>query len=130
MIRGTNVTLRPATKDDRREIYTCLVASDVTPDMMGPPTYRDVSIPTWDEFRGDYGSHFFDASRPDHACSFIIEVDGESVGHINYDGLDSERCVAELDIWMRSKTSQSRRVVQQSFSATPVLNQRGQASLM
>ena len=39
----------------------------------------------------------------DRACTFIIEVDGQPVGHINYDGLDAERSVAELDIWMRSQ---------------------------
>ena len=103
MINGTQVTLRPATDDDRRDIYTWLVASDVTPSMMGPPTYPDVPIPTWDDFCGDYAPHFFDGSRPDYACSFVIEVDGKSVGHINYDGLDSARSIAELDIWMRSQ---------------------------
>jgi diamine N-acetyltransferase len=103
MIRGTKVTLRPAIEDDRRDIYEWLVASDVTPSMMGPPIYPDVSIPTWDEFSDDYAPHFFDGSRPDCACSFIIEVDGEAMGHISYDGLDSERSIAELDIWMRSQ---------------------------
>lgn len=103
MIRGTRITLRPATKNDRRDIYMWLVASDVTASMMGPPTFPDVSIPTWDEFLGDYAPHFFDGSRPHCGCSFIIEVDGEAVGHINYDGLDTERSIAELDIWMRSQ---------------------------
>ena len=72
--------------------------------MMGPPTYPDVPLPTWEEFCRDYAPHFFDGSRSDRACSFIIEVDGESVGHINYDGLDTDRSIAELDIWMRSRT--------------------------
>ena len=103
MIRGTQVTLRPANDDDRRDIYMWLATSDVTPSMMGPPTYPDVPIPTWEQFCADYTSHFFDGSRPDRARSFIIGADGESVGHINYDGLDSQRSIAELDIWMRSQ---------------------------
>lgn len=103
MIRGTRITLRPATKDDRRDIYMWLVASDVTASMMGPPTFPEVSIPTWEEFLGDYAPHFFDGSRPHSGCSFIIEVDGEAVGHINYDGLDAKGAIAELDIWMRSQ---------------------------
>lgn len=104
MIRGTRITLRPATTNDRRDIYMWLVASDVTASMMGPPTFPEVPIPTWDEFFGDYAPHFFDGSRPHCGCSFIIEVDGKAVGHINYDGLDSERSIVELDIWMRSQS--------------------------
>lgn len=103
MIHGKEVSLRPATKHDRRDIYIWLTTSDVTPFMMGPPAYPDVSIPTWDEFCGDYTSLFFDGSQPDRGRSFIIEVDGQSIGHISYDGLDSKRSFAELDIWMRSQ---------------------------
>ena len=103
MIRGTRITLRPATKNDRRDIYLWLTASDVTASMMGSPTFPEVPIPTWDEFCGDYAPHFFEESRSHCGCSFIIEVDDEAVGHINYDGLDSDRAIAELDIWMRSQ---------------------------
>jgi len=103
MICGTRITLRPATPNDRRDIYLWLAASDVTASMMGPPKFPDVPIPTWDEFCDDYAPHFFDGSRLDSGCSFIIEVDGEAVGHINYDGLDTERSLTELDIWMRSQ---------------------------
>ena len=48
MIHGTRITLRPATKNDRRDIYMWLVASDVTASMMGPPTFPEVPIPTED----------------------------------------------------------------------------------
>lgn len=104
MIHGTNVLLRPAGQDDRRDIYEWLVASDVTPLMMGPPTYPDVPIPTWDEFYADYASHFFDGSRPNHGRSYVITVDAEPVGHINYDGLDCQQSIAELDIWLRAQS--------------------------
>ncbi|MEM8859559.1 MAG: GNAT family N-acetyltransferase [Chloroflexota bacterium] len=103
MICGTRITLRPATQNDRRDIYRWLTASDVTAAMMGPPTFPDVPIPTWGEFCEDYAPHFFDRSRPHWGCSFIIEVNGKAVGHINYDGLDTERSIAELDIWLRSQ---------------------------
>lgn len=98
------LTLRPATEDDRRDVYLWLAASDVTSSMMGPPLFPDVAIATWEEFCADYAPHFFDGSRPDRARSFIIDVDGESVGHINYDGLESRHGIAELDIWMRSQS--------------------------
>jgi diamine N-acetyltransferase len=104
MICGLTVTLRPATEDDRRDVYSWLATSDVTASMMGPPKYPDVPIPTWDDFSADYGPHFFDGSRRNIARSFIIESDGKSVGHINYDGLATKLAMAELDIWMRAES--------------------------
>ena len=55
-----------------------------------------------DQFCEDYGPHFFDGTRQEVGRSFIIEVDGEGVGHVNYDGMDLARGQAELDIWLRS----------------------------
>ena len=103
MIHGAKITLRPATQNDRLDIYRWLAASDVTACMMGPPTFPEVPIPTRDEFFSDYAPYFFDRSRPHCGCSFIIEAKSKAVGHINYDGLDAERSIAELDIWMRSQ---------------------------
>lgn len=97
------MTLRPAAKDDRRDIYNWLAASDVTPFMMGPPTFTDVAVPSWDEFCEDYVQYFFDGTRLDKGRSFIITVASESVGHISYSGLDPKHRTAELDIWMRSQ---------------------------
>jgi RimJ/RimL family protein N-acetyltransferase len=103
MIRGSMVTLRPARESDRRDVYRWLAESDVTRCMMGPPLYPDASVPTWDEFCDDYGPHFFDGSREEVARSYVIEVDGEAVGHVNYDGMDPVRGTVELDIWLRSE---------------------------
>ncbi|MGR3278304.1 GNAT family N-acetyltransferase [Acaryochloris marina NIES-2412] len=103
MIHGSQVTLRPATEDDRWDVYSWLTASDVTPLMMGPPTFTDVAIPSWDEFCADYVQYFFDGTRPDRGRSFIITVGSGSVGHISYSELDSKHRTAELDIWMRSQ---------------------------
>lgn len=102
MIRGTLVTLRPAQECDRRAIYQWLAESDLTSLMMGPPHFPDAPVPTWAQFCKDYGPHFFDGTRQEVGQSFIIEVDGPAVGHVNYDGLGSGRGVAELDIWLRA----------------------------
>ena len=67
---------------------------------MGPPEFTENPVPTWEEFLSDYQDHFFDGSRPQTGRSFIIEHDGEVVGHTNYQ-IDEERAFAELDIWMR-----------------------------
>src|SRR5262245_45159900 len=102
MIRGSVVTLRPAREDDRRAVYQWLAESDLTPSMLGPPLFPETPAPTWDEFCEDCGPHFFDGKREEAGRSFIIELDGEAVGHINYDGVDLARGLAELDVWLRS----------------------------
>jgi RimJ/RimL family protein N-acetyltransferase len=101
VISGCTVTLRPARECDRRAVYEWLAESDVTQSMIGPPLFPDTPAPTWDEFCEDYGPHFFDGTRPQVGRSYIIEVDGAAVGHVNYDGTDLDRCRTELDIWLR-----------------------------
>ena len=102
MMRGSLVTLRPAQEHDRRPIYQWLAESDLTPSMLGPPLFSDAPVPTWDQFCADYGPHFFDGTRQEVGRSFIIEVEGDAVGHVGYDGMDLARSIAELDIWLRS----------------------------
>lgn len=102
MIIGQKVILRPAIPSDARLIYEWLVASDLTPSMMGPPLFPEIPLPTREQFSADYAPHFFDGSMPQIARSYIIEVKGIPVGHINYDSLDSVAHRAELDIWLRS----------------------------
>ena len=88
MIKGQKVILRPATPGDRRQIFEWLTQSDLTSKMIGPPDFADNSIPTWDYFIKDYNPHFFDDINPDRGRSFIIEVNGEHTGHINYNEID------------------------------------------
>jgi diamine N-acetyltransferase len=102
-IRGKLIDLRPATEHDRLAIYQWLAESDLTPAMLGPPDFADAPVPSWEEFCKDYGHHFLDGTKPHVGQSFIIEADGRSVGHINYDGLDFSRGLAELDIWLCSE---------------------------
>lgn len=73
--------------------------------MMGPPEFPEAPIPTWEEFCADYLPYFFDGSRPQAGRSFIIEADGEPVGHICYSRGDELEDFAELDIWMRDSSS-------------------------
>jgi RimJ/RimL family protein N-acetyltransferase len=101
-IHGNLVTLRPATLDDRKPIFDWLTNSDVTMFMMGPPTYPDCTIPTWDEFLNDYKEYFFDSSKPFLGRSFVIEVKSEPVGQINHDKIHKDDYSTELDIWLKS----------------------------
>ena len=54
----------------------------------GPPLFPEGPVPTPDEFCEDYGPHFFDGTKEDVARSYVIEVDGEAIGHVNYDGME------------------------------------------
>ena len=54
-ISGERVTLRPATMEERRDVYSWMAESDATRAMMGPPLYPEVPVDTWEEFVEDYG---------------------------------------------------------------------------
>jgi diamine N-acetyltransferase len=100
MIRGSLVTLRPASLDDRQCVYDWMARSDATRWMMGPPLFCEAPIPTWDEFCADYVDLFFDGSRSEIGRSFIIAVEGEDIGHIS---CDRTQGFTELDIWLKSE---------------------------
>lgn len=104
-IESNLVSLRRATELDRRRVYEWLACSDVTPSMMGPPTYPDHPAPTWDEFCSDYAPHYFDGTDPSSGMVFIIEREGEPVGAVNYDEIDMGKSRTELDIWMSDGTN-------------------------
>ncbi len=103
-LQGQRVTLRPAMEQDRRSIYEWMAHSDLTPQMIGPPTYPDHPIDPWEEFCADYKPHFFDDSAPLLGRCFIISVNGEAVGQVNYNDIQEKKGVrrTELDIWLRS----------------------------
>ena len=103
MIKGANIKLRPATLSDRWNIYQWLALSDITAQMMGPPYFPGNPIPTWEEFVSDYKPHFFDDIDPDNGRSYIIEVNGEAVGQINYNEIDRSTNTVELDIWLAGR---------------------------
>lgn len=102
-IRGTLVTLRPATIHDRRMIYEWLAHSDVTADMMGPPIYPEHTIPTWQDFCNDYILHYFNDDSPELGRCFVIMFKSEAVGQVNYNKIDKCDKRTELDTWMSSQ---------------------------
>jgi RimJ/RimL family protein N-acetyltransferase len=105
VLNGRHITLRPATPEDRRTIYEWAAFSDVTQAMMGPPTYPEHPVPTWEEFCEDHQPHFFDGSAPDLGRCFILTVDDEPVGQVYYNDIDEHagKRRTELDVWMRAE---------------------------
>lgn len=102
LIHGKAIILRPATPQDRKPIFDWLTNSDLTSQMMGPPTYPDSRIPTWEEFIADYREYFFDNSQPLSGRCFVIEVNSEPVGQINHDKIYPPDNTTELDIWLKN----------------------------
>lgn len=94
------LSLRPATPDDRRPIFEWMTLSDITHFMLGPPHFPDCPASDWEEFCEDYLPHFFDGSAPEQGRCFVIEVDGMAAGQINHGEIVEG--ATELDIWMRS----------------------------
>jgi len=94
------VVLRLATERDKRAIYEWLTKSDITPSIMGPPNFPDQPVTTWDEFRADYKSYYFNGSKPKLGRCFIIMVNNMPVEMVSYNEVDERRKRTELDIWM------------------------------
>lgn len=84
---------------DRRDVYRWLAESDITPEMMGPPEYVEHPVPTWEDFIADYVEHYFDDSAPLKGHCFIIELEGNSIGQVNYNAIHDDG-ITEMDIWL------------------------------
>jgi diamine N-acetyltransferase len=68
--------------------------------MLGPPKFPDNPVPTWDEFDNDYSDHYFDDSQPGIGKCFVIEHNGQEIGQINYNQIDTNTKSTEIDIWL------------------------------
>lgn len=97
------VSIKPSEIKDKRKIYDWLANSNITKEMLGPPKFPDIPIPSWEEFDKDYNEIFFDINRPYEGQSFIIKLCEEEVGQINYGEIDLETNSTEIDIWLADK---------------------------
>ena len=116
VVLNPKITLRRATLSDRRQIFEWMAQSEATPEMLGPPTFPDCPVPTWEEFDDDFSvEEFFQPGPPDDPDQdwgecWIIRVTGEDgqtheVGQINFsdernDDDPRSAGLAELDIWI------------------------------
>lgn len=103
LLSGEMVRLVPATIDDRAQIYEWLANSNLTQEMLGPPKYPEVLIPSWKEFCDDYLEHYFTEEEALRGRCFIIFSSEEKVGQINYNEIHINTHSTELDIWLVDK---------------------------
>jgi RimJ/RimL family protein N-acetyltransferase len=97
------LTIRPATLPDKKKIFNWLANSDLTSEMLGPPNFSDNPIPTWDEFDKDYLDYFFDGSQPMKGRCFVLQHNGQEIGQINYNEIDTNTKSTEIDIWLSER---------------------------
>ncbi len=98
-LTGEKVELVPAVQSDAKDIFQWLAQSDLTANMMGPPLFPEIEIPSWEDFQEDYLPLYFSDDKPKDGRCFVIEVEGKRVGQINFSKIDEEGRV-ELDIWL------------------------------
>lgn len=93
-----HVKLRPAREADRQKVYEWLARSDATAQMMGPPTFADHPVPSYDDFCDDYDKEAF--APEGNFRMFVICADDEEVGVVHYWLVDR---IAELDLWIADR---------------------------
>ncbi|WP_207426639.1 GNAT family N-acetyltransferase [Pedobacter sp. SYSU D00535] len=97
------LTLRPARLGDKIKIFNWLTNSNLTAEMLGPPTFPDNPVPNWEEFDGDYLDYYFDGSQPMKGRCFVLEYEGQEIGQINYNVINPQRKSTEIDIWLADR---------------------------
>lgn len=93
-----NIGLRVATIEDRPTIYHWLAHSDATAEMMGPPTYTECPVPSFEEFCADYEEAAFVEGGDFQIV--IVSVEGREVGVAQF---WIQQRSAELDIWIADR---------------------------
>lgn len=99
-IDDQRIRLRPAVVADRRQIYEALARSELTDILLGHPSQDHTPLLSYEQFCDDYKPHYFDDSNPEFGRCFVIEVDGQAIGQVNYNEINRGKSRTELDIWM------------------------------
>lgn len=100
MIKGKDIKLAPASPEDRYDIYYWSMHSDIAYMMVGPPRYPELPVETWEEFNLDFEDHYFTDENPLAGRCFIILYQNQRAGQINYNKVDRDLNMVEMDIWL------------------------------
>jgi len=77
-----------------------LARSELTDILLGHPSQDSTALLSYESFCADYEQYYFDDSKPEGGRCFVIEVNGQAVGQVNYNEIDRDKNRTELDIWM------------------------------
>lgn len=99
-INGKSVTLVPIKLKERNEFYNLATQS------YGSKFWYDdeeKATRTKEDFFNDWNKAYFDMNSPKKGQCFWILAEGEKIGQINYNQIDTKNKRAELDIIIGSK---------------------------
>ena len=99
-LKGKLIHLVPAKLSNRKTIFNWMTKSDIAAQMFGPPTFPEVEPPDWEEFLADYTTNYFTDEFPLKGRCFIIKKGRKHLGQINYNSIDTQQKIVELDIWL------------------------------
>lgn len=100
MIKRIQISIVPSKLGDKRKVFEWLCLSETAKSHMGPPTFEDHPIPSWDEYCEDFEDYYFDGSKPQNGQLWIIKHGEEEIGAICYSSFHLKGRSAELDIWI------------------------------
>ena len=98
-----SISIRPAKMVDKEKTYQWLAHSNLTSEMLGPPNFSEITIPTYEEFIEDYVEHYFEEINSKKGQCFIIQLENEEIGQINYNEITNNPISTEIDIWLADK---------------------------
>lgn len=96
ILPGQKVILRPMTVEEMPMFYQWATQSDATPYWYGE--LQGDEVPTYEEFLKDWKRYYFDGSNPGRGRCFVILVEDEPIGQVNYNEIDQRNRSVELDI--------------------------------
>lgn len=99
-LHGRLITLRPTTPADFDLFYSWATHSDATPYWYGEK--YGTPVPTKEKFANSWKPYYFDGSAPEKGRSFLILVNDEPIGQINYNDINRKENSVELDIIIAS----------------------------
>ncbi len=96
------ISLRPSTLEDKHAVYNWFSNKDISKAMLMGDEYPENPVPNEETFFEDYEDYYFDGSAPEKGRVYIICMDDEPIGSINYSSFHLHGNKAELDIWMKN----------------------------
>ncbi len=81
-----------------------MTSPGVVEQMMGPPTFPDQAVPTYEDFCEDWLAHYWTWETPERGRGFLVVEEDERVGFLAHNDvvrLDDGRRATELDTWLR-----------------------------
>ena len=92
-IQGEKTRIRPMRPDELLLTYEWEGDPDVQPFYGSRSRYRD-----FEEYAANVDQHYLDGSNPEEGRCFIIEANGQPIGMVNYNRIDSHNRSTEVDI--------------------------------